>query len=96
MREEKSLSESRKAFEFESAVSPTGEDESVVDGVTYRWQPTGRTIRQYFSHFTEGIGPGPGWDTNQYVLEAFGVDDPEELPDTPYYSWLPIQEQDGE
>lgn len=46
---------------------------------------TGYTIRSYYSHETIEDGPGPGWDYRWDVLKKYGVDNPSELPNEPYY-----------
>ena len=58
-----------------------------IDGKKYRRVFSGYTIQQYFSHETEEMGPGPGWDMRRDVLEKYGVREPSELPNEPYYHW---------
>jgi hypothetical protein len=67
--------------------------EKIVDGILYRKVNTGYTLRQYFSHSTPEMGPGPGWDARQKILEQYGVDDPSALPDEPYYIWEEIDDK---
>lgn len=63
-----------------------------IDGEKYRWTNTGYTLRQYFSHSTPEKGPGPGWDTRLPTLEKYGVKDPKDLPDEPYFRWELVEE----
>ena len=58
-------------------------------------EDTGYTMRQFFSHSTEEMGPGPGWDGRWSVLEEYGVTNPSDLPDEPYIETLffPIDEE---
>ena len=47
---------------------------------------TGYTIREYFSHETLEKGPGPGWDRGiKTLFKEYGVWEPKDLPDEPYY-----------
>lgn len=75
------------------------------DGHKHKWTRSKYTIREYYSHFTPGKGPGPGWDfktkllNEDYVLSHFGrtfsdeeVFDPTKLPDEPFYQWEPVEE----
>lgn len=55
------------------------------------------TEAQYFSHETDGVGPGPGWDsrmvyTSQTWPEA-GWLEPADLADLPYYQLVEDREQ---
>jgi hypothetical protein len=81
------------------------EEIKVIEGKRYRKVPTGYTARQYYSHFTEGVGPGPGWDTfsraPDEIAERYGVDvsgkkffsfKPEDLPDEPHFTWREVIE----
>ncbi|PWB38240.1 MAG: hypothetical protein C3F02_04515 [Parcubacteria group bacterium] len=73
--------------------SPSLEQETkIIDGKQYRRVLTGYTIRQYFSHDTPEKGPGPGWDFRRAVLEKYGVDSPDKLPEEPYYDWELIED----
>jgi len=69
-------------------------EEKVIDGVKYRRVSSGYTVRQYFSHNTPEKGPGPGWDTKQRIFEEYNVDDTNKLPDTLYYTWEEIKDED--
>lgn len=60
------------------------------EGAKYRKVPSGYTLRQYYSHTSEK-GPGPGWDSKWSILEKYGVNDPKDLPDEPYYTWELLQ-----
>ena len=72
----------------------------IIDGVKCVWEDQGYTLRQYFSHDTEEMGPGPGWDfrerllNKEWAMERFGrtfsedeVFSPRNLPDLPYFDW---------
>jgi hypothetical protein len=75
-------------------------DVKQIEGKKHVYKDTGYTLREYYSHFTDGKGPGPGWDfitrlaDDEYTLKHFGrtfsleeVFDPALLPNTPYYRW---------
>lgn len=47
---------------------------------------TGYTVREYYSHSTPEKGPGPGWDFHQSALKKYGVKEPSELPNQPYFT----------
>lgn len=92
----------------ESNNKPKEGDTKVVDGVTYRFQKSPYTLRQYYSHDTKEMGPGPGWDfrnfllSEKYALEHFGrtftvdeVFNPDKLPDLPMYEWVEVAEDLG-
>ena len=77
----------------------------VIDGKKYRKVDSGYTIKEWYSHHTDGKGPGPGWDgrmallDKDHALKKFGrefteeeVFNPSKLPDTPYYEWKLIEE----
>jgi len=68
---------------------PQNNEEEIreIDGKKYRRIDTGYTLRNFFSH------EGPGWDTRWSVLQQYGVVDPSELPDTPFYKWDEIIEE---
>lgn len=65
--------------------------EKIIDGKKYRKIDTGFTVRQFYSQSTPEKGPGPGWDTRWKMLQKYGVNDPSELPDEPYYTWEEIE-----
>lgn len=85
-------------------------DTRVIDGIEYKKVDTGYTIREYYSHHTEEKGPGPGWDfrtellNDEFAKKKFGrtfsreeVFNPsEELPDDPFYQWVPVDAEDKE
>ncbi len=84
---------------------PEEGDIKEVNGVTYRYEQSGYTIREYYAHSTPGKGPGPGWDTRGGLLDderslkkfgrTFSVDEvygQSPLPDTPHYVWRPVEE----
>ena len=68
--------------------------------------PSGYTVRQYYSHFTDNIGPGPGWDifndgeTKKELIEKYEIKldkpyyflEPGDLPDIPHYTWQRVEE----
>ena len=64
----------------------------IFEGKKYRKVDSGYTVRQFYSHETLEKGPGPGWDFRWGVLERYGVDEPSELPDEPYYNWVLVEE----
>lgn len=73
----------------------------VIEGKEYKKVPSGYTVRQWYSHESEK-GPGPGWDSWSRgfpeILEEYGVSfsvraTPEDLPDTPYYIWEPVEDK---
>ena len=78
-----------------------------VNGVKYRYEHSGYTIREWYAHLTPGKGPGPGWDTRQGLLDderslaKFGrtftekevYEENPPLPDTPYCTWKEIHEE---
>lgn len=68
------------------------EDTKIVDGIKYIRVWSGFTIRQFYSHHTDEMGSGPGWDFKEKILEKYGVNDPSELPDEPYYIWEEVRE----
>ncbi|HOX60728.1 MAG TPA: hypothetical protein PLV72_01830 [Candidatus Magasanikbacteria bacterium] len=74
----------------------TAGDTVRFEGKLYRAvnQPTGYTIREYYSHSTESMGPGPGWDTHLTALQKYGVSSVADLPDEPHTTLelLPIEE----
>ncbi len=89
----------------EKAEVPQEGDVKVVDGITYRYEQSGYTIREYYAHLTEGKGPGPGWDTRGGLLDderslkkfgrTFSIEEVygnEPLPDTPMYQWRSIDD----
>lgn len=69
------------------------EEIKIIDGKKYRKVFSGYTIRQYFSHETTEMGPGPGWDTRWDILKEYNVKRPSELPDDPYYEWGLVNEE---
>lgn len=86
---------------------PLEGDIKEIDGVKYRYENSGYTIREWYAHHTPGKGPGPGWDFRQrllndeYSLNKFGrtfsikeVFQDEPLPDTPYFQWKVIPDQE--
>jgi hypothetical protein len=79
---------------FKSLENPEPEVTKIgADGKKYRRVPTGYSMREYFSHETDGKGPGPGWDFRWSTLEKYKVDDPSDLPDEPYFLWLPAEDR---
>lgn len=70
---------------------PANAEEKIVDGHRYRKVATGYTIRQYFSHATPEMGPGPGWDTRSAMLSKYGVEEPSQLPDEAYFVWEEVE-----
>lgn len=73
----------------------------IIEGKKYKKIPSGYTVRQWYSHESEK-GPGPGWDSwsNNFseILETYGIPfsiraTPDDLPDSPHYSWEPIEGQ---
>ena len=88
-----------------SIEQPTDRNEDnfkMVDGVEYERVPSGYTVRQFYSHETEEMGPGPGWDrfasSPDWVAEKYGIEwtsrfTPNDLPDTPYYIWRRVTEE---
>ena len=53
------------------------------------------TEKEYYSHSTDEIGPGPGWDMRRYYLEdGWDITDgnPKHLSDLPLYNLVPIEE----
>jgi len=50
-------------------------------------EDTGYTLREYFSHSSDK-GPGRGWDFRSSVLKKYGVKNPSELPDDPYFETI--------
>ena len=71
---------------FEQIVEMNGEKYRVID--------TGYTLREFYSHESESKGPGPGWDGRWPILEKYGVTDPKDLPDTPYYRYEKAEENE--
>lgn len=71
----------------------------VVEGKRYRKEYVPPyTFRTWFSHETDGFGPGPGWDfrfalhDQETAMRLYGrtftdeeVTDPTKMPDEPYY-----------
>lgn len=63
---------------YEYAKVPTGK--MVYNRETRQLEPGFHSLRTYFSHSTEGIGPGPGWDlrlnlpklSDDEMLERYG------------------------
>ncbi len=52
------------------------------------------TEKEYYSHSTEGVGPGPGWDFRRgYMKDGWGIDDgdPSRLSDLPLYELVPVE-----
>jgi len=52
------------------------------------------TEKEYYSHSTDGVGPGPGWDyASHYLMEGWKITrkDPERLSDLPLYNLEPIE-----
>jgi len=44
------------------------------------------TEKEFFSHSTEDIGPGPGWDFRfDYLRKGWGIMDHNQLSDLPFY-----------
>lgn len=53
------------------------------------------TEREFFSHDTEGVGFGPGWDIRwSYLKDGWGIHDgdPNHLSDLPFYELIQIEE----
>lgn len=89
---------------------PKAEEEiKIIDGKKYRRVFSGYTVRQYYSHETEEMGPGPGWDRfvasdKEEIAKRYGCKlkderdfwkmTPSDLPDTPYYYWELISEDE--
>lgn len=88
-----------------------------IDGVRYRKKSldvcVGKenikrpyTEREYYSHFTDGVGPGPGWDSQvRYIGELdrlggwglkFSQMDPSCLANLPLYDLVPVDEKENE
>lgn len=63
-----------------------------IEGKKYRKIPSGYTVREYYSHHTDRMGPGPGWDYKQRALTEYGVDEPSQLPDDLHYNYELIEE----
>lgn len=62
-------------------------------GRKFRWQDTGYSLREYYSHETAERGPGPGWDLRWDILKKYGVEEPSDLPnDIRVYAWEEIFE----
>lgn len=77
---------------MESVPNQDSEDLIVeINGMSCRKINTGYTVRQYFSHLTPEKGPGPGWDTREYILEKYGVAEPKDLPDEPYFVYEEVE-----
>lgn len=108
METEPRMSNLEPAAQLESSAGgrESAEETRVIDGVKCRRVESGYTVRQYFSHFTEGVGPGGGWDRfnapggKESIIKELGLDigpetlwklEPQDLPDTPYYRWEPIE-----
>lgn len=53
------------------------------------------TEKEYFSHHTDDIGPGPGWDFRLAYLEDMHIADLDSdcFSDLPLYRLVPIDEQ---
>lgn len=83
--------ENEPRLENENAVA---EEIKSIDGEEFRKVPTGYTIREFFSRSTPEKGAGPGWDFRWKILEQYGVNEPSELPNEPYYQWQPINKID--
>lgn len=52
------------------------------------------TEREYFSHSTERVGPGPGWDSRGgYLQKGWSIADldPRHLSDLPLYDLIPLE-----
>ncbi len=64
---------------------PAEEEIKIIDGKKYKKVPSGYSVRKFYSH------EGPGWDYRFKVLEKYGVDEPEDLPDEPHYNWELIE-----
>ncbi len=78
----------------------------IIEGKKYkRGEPTGYTVRQYYSHSTPEKCPGLGWDSfvsaKESIAEEYGISlpgsniikfKPEDLPDEPHYMWYPVEE----
>lgn len=91
-------------FKIEKKSEPKpGEVKVFSDGKKYRWEPSGYTVRQWFSHESEK-GPGPGWDSflsrAEELVKKYGIKKkpfllkPNDLPDEPYYQWKPMFDED--
>lgn len=93
-------------------VPQPGEEMIDKEGVKWRWEDSGYTVRQWFSHSTEEKGPGPGWDMriaylldDEWAMEHIGRTFNDEevisrpfflLPDVPYYRWNPVWDDEDE
>lgn len=62
-----------------------GEIRKSRDGRKFQWQDSGYSLREYYSH------EGPGWDWRWDILEKYGVQEVEQLPDNiRIYCWEEI------
>ncbi|MDQ7815169.1 MAG: hypothetical protein RDU25_05195 [Patescibacteria group bacterium] len=53
------------------------------------------TEKEYYSHSTPGVGPGPGWDFRRsYLEDGWNIDDgkPDHLSDLPLYELISDEE----
>jgi len=88
--------------------APQEGDEQIIDGVKYRYTKSRYTLRQYYSHSTPEMGPGPGWDfrkallDNETSIKKFGrTFTPKEvysntsaLPDIPLFFWEEVFQEE--
>ncbi|MFA6198586.1 MAG: hypothetical protein WC734_05585 [Patescibacteria group bacterium] len=53
------------------------------------------TEKEYFSHSTVDVGPGPGWDQLMTYLRDLGIFDfdPDHLSDLPFYRLQPVEQK---
>lgn len=83
---------------FDEATAQLG-DKVMYKGVAYTVvsripDEQGLTVRQYYSHFTDGIGPGPGYDHLRGELRQRGLRNESELPDILHIRFV-LEDEEG-
>jgi len=92
----------------EQKEKPQEGDIMIKDGIKYRYTKSPYTLRQYYSHSTPEMGPGPGWDfrtrllDDEWAMEEYGMTfdrrvvfgRTKDLPDLPLYFWEEVFEDE--
>jgi len=102
------MSENEKGFKPSKDAgveNPQPGDVKIVDGIKYQYKKSKYSLRQFYSHETPEMGPGPGWDVrmgllnDEWAMKNFGrtfsakeVFNPSLLPDLPMYEWSMVDD----